>query len=289
MNTMQNINRMEELRAKYKNTSLLLGIPILLITFFIFCAIGGRFTQVWIIIFFIAVIGSYPIVNRLSGISKEFQLLYKEFFAKGILNEIFTDVQCNWNEGYSERAVESIGLTRQGNRFHSEDYIRGRYEDVPFEQSDVVVKHVVRTGKTTHTYTYFKGRIFTFEFPKTDIWSVVVFSKSFMYQGNCDGIPHQKVELESDEFNRKFIVKAMRPHDAFYVLTPQVMEYISNLEQTYGNVAMRYIGGKVHVAVNMSGNAFDGDIKKKVVYVEEQEKIRRDCNVIIDMIHKLKL
>lgn len=286
MNAMQNINRMEELRTKYRNTVFWLAIPFVVL---MFCIFGGALELICIAIFLISAVCEIVIVNKLSRISREFQQLYKDFFAKGILDEIFTDVQCNWREGYSEWMVDDIGLTKKGNRFSSEDYIRGRYEDVPFEQSDVVVRHVVRSGKQTHTYTYFRGRIFTFEFPKTDICSVVVFSKSFMYQGNCGGISHKKVEMESGDFNKRFIVKAVQSHDAFYVLTPQVMECISNLEQTYGNVAMRYIGGKVHVAVNMAGDAFDGNINKKVVYVEEQEKIRRDCNVIIDMIHKLKL
>lgn len=286
MNTMDYINRMEELRGKYRNTSLLLALPFIPV---VFSLLAGSMTGLGLGLIIISAVAMFPITGRLSHISKEFQSLYKEFFAKGILNEIFSDVQCNWNFGYPEHTVERFGLIRKGNRFHSEDYIKGRFEDVSFEQSDVVVKNVVRTGKSTHTYTYFKGRIFSFEFPKTDVCSVVIFSKSFMYQGDCDGIPHQKVEMESDEFNRNFIVKAMRPHDAFYVLTPQVMECITNLYNAYGNVAMRYAGGKVHVAVNMAGNAFDGNINKKVVYVEEMEKIRRDCNVIVDMIHKLKL
>ncbi len=288
MNTIQNVNSLEKLRAKYKQGSLV--CTILIVMFGIAMLVGMSNADVPVQ-FFVIVIPfiAIPVFGRLRGISKKFQFLYKESFVKSILNETFTDAWCNWNEGYSKRAVEEIGLIEKGNQFHSEDYVSGKYEGIPFEQSDVVVKRVVRSGKSTHTYIHFKGRIFSFEFPKTDFYSVAVFSKSFMYPGNFDGVPHQRVELESEDFNREFVVKAMQPHDAFYVLTPQVMECITSLYRIYGNVAMRYVGGKVHVAINMQGNAFDGDIRKKIVYVEEMDKIKRDCHVIIDVIHKLKL
>ena len=45
----------------------------------------------------------------------------------------------------------------------------------------------------------------------------------------------------------------------------------------------------MYVAINLAGNAFDGDIYKKIIYAEEVDKIRRDCSVIIDVIQSLNV
>lgn len=286
MDTSQAIKNLEELRLSCKKAQSLMAVPLvgIFVTFLLF-----PFCQYIIILAFVLVAVACPIIKKTKVTEKQFQHAYKEMFAKSILQEMFGDVICDWDIGYSEMAVETIGLVQKGNRFSSEDYIKGQCEGIPFEQSDVVIKHVVRTGKHTHTYTYFKGRMFSFDLPRQDIGSVVIFSKSFLYPGNCNGMRHEKIDMESQDFNKSFKVKSMNPHDAFYVLTPQIMECIENLEQRYGNVAMRFIGGKLHVAINMSGNAFDGDCRKPIAYVEEKNKIMQDSNVIIDIVQTLKM
>jgi hypothetical protein len=52
---------------------------------------------------------------------------------------------------------------------------------------------------------------------------------------------------------------------------------------------MRYLGNKLYVAINTTGNAFDGNIKKPFVYVDEINKIKNDCAVIMDIIHRLRI
>ncbi len=284
MDTQQAIDNLESLRQQYRKL-FMCGVVCVILFFISFFAIRSSLQIIISLVVFAVV---FVFIKKLNVIEKQFQYMYKETFAKSVLFDFFTDVTCDWNVGYSEQAVDKIGLTQRGNRFFSEDYIRGQYEAVPFQQSDVVVKHVVRSGKQTHTYTYFKGRMFSFDLQKNDIGSVAIFSKSFLYPGNCNGMRHEKTEMESQEFNKRFKVRSINPHDAFYVLTPQMMECIEHLEYTYGNVAMRFIGGKLHVAINTSGNAFDGNIRKPIVYVDEKNKIIRDCNVIVDIVKTLK-
>ena len=220
---------------------------------------------------------------------KDFQRYYKNTFATQVLSQMFTQLNYNWDNGFSEDVVDRIGLTLWGNRFSSEDYVSGMYNGVFFEQSDVVVKHRTSSGKNSHTYTYFKGRMFSFSFPKTDILSTMVFDKGFNYKGKGGKLRYEKVEMESEHFNRRFQVKAVRPIDAFYVLTPQMMECICKIEEKYGNVAMRYELGKLYVAINMSGNAFNASISKPIVYTEEIERIKYDSWIITDIIDTLKL
>lgn len=288
MDIMQTMNNMEQLRKKCV-IGKVTGIGLSVVGVFLLCSMWFNFEIAFLMMAVIFMLAGAAAMKVSARDNKQFQYLYKNTFAKGVLDSIFSDVVCNWEYGFNPHQIEGIGLIRIGNKMYSEDYVSGTYQGVKFEQADVVVKNVVRTGKHTHTYTYFEGRVFSFDFPKTDYWSVAVFSKSFVYSGALQNLRHDKVEMESKDFNRNFIVRAMRPVDAFYVLKPQVMECISNLYSHYGNVAIRYVGGKMYVAINLAGNAFDGNVYKKIIYAEEVDKIRRDCSVIIDVIQSLNV
>lgn len=114
----------------------------------------------FILIFVLLIVSSINVTKS----NNELQRVYKEEFVFGILKEHFPDATVNWDYGFQERIVESMGMVQMGNRFNSEDYVSGTYEGVHFEQSDVIVKRVVRSGKSTHTYIHFKGRMFSFDY-----------------------------------------------------------------------------------------------------------------------------
>ena len=292
MNTMQTMAQLEQMRQNY---NLYNGIAFV---GYIGGAVGvGILSEVTsggaAPLLMLIGIGAFAIAvwltAKANSIRKQFRHMYKNAFLVGILGEYFTDLYCDWDKGFSEQYVSDIGLTQWGNRFKSEDYMKGMYKGVAFEQSDVTVKHVVRSGKHTHTYTYFKGRMFSFTCPKTDYMSTVLFSRSFDYKGRGGKFNYEKVKMESIDFNNEFKIKAVNPHDAFYILTPQLMECIRNLYYKYGNVAMHYYYGKLYLAINMSSDAFDADMSKPIVYAEEVEKMRWDIGVICDIIDTLSL
>ncbi|MBP3620942.1 MAG: DUF3137 domain-containing protein [Lachnospiraceae bacterium] len=220
---------------------------------------------------------------------KQFQSLYKNNFLVGLLRQWFPDAQFNWEQGFTEQAVNAVGLVERGNRFHSEDFICGTYNGVFFEQSDVTIKRVVRSGKHTHTYTHFKGRMFTFNYDMKDIASTLVFSDSFGYKGHGFNLRYEKVPVESVHFNDKFKIRSVRPVDAFYVLTPQMMECVMRLNDYLGNIALHFTPGKVHVGFNTNINAFDVNVKNPIDFRREAELRRQDMQIIIDIINALKI
>lgn len=290
MDTMQIVNQLDGLHRKYRQSMYLFVVPIVLIMIgYIGAPRMGAIGSVFGILMF-AIIGCMIYASRtMARINRQYQELYKNAFVISVLNQTFTDVQVNWELGFTRQNIEQMGLLKLGNRFNSEDLIHGVYEGVSFDQADVTIKNVTGSGKNRHTTTYFKGRVFAFDLQKSDIHSVGIRSKDFQYYGNLNGFHHEDVKLESESFNREFKVMATYPVDAFYVLTPQTMECVTDLHQRAGNVAMRYLGNKLYVAINTIGNAFDGDIKKPFVYVDEINKIKRDCAVIIDIINRLRI
>ena len=293
MNITETLAQLEKMRNEH-NIFNVLGIFSMVVCVVIFAILGetsltGDMSPLLILICFAGFIGGLFLLSKAGRIKKQFRYLYKNTFLVGLLNQYFTNLYCDWDKGFSEDYVRDIGLTQWGNKFHSEDYMRGMYKGVEFEQSDVTVQHVQRSGKHTHTYTYFRGRMFSFTCPKTDYMSTVLFSRSFNYKGPGGKFRYEKVKMESIQFNDEFKLKAVRPHDAFYILTPQLMECIRNLYHRYGNVAMHYYYGKLYLAVNMDSDAFDADMHRPINYNQEMEKMRWDIGVICDIIDTLSL
>ncbi|MBQ8913841.1 MAG: DUF3137 domain-containing protein [Lachnospiraceae bacterium] len=281
------INKLEELRKKIQSQVYIIIVPFALwIVFGMFSSVVGpgllSFAQIFMIVFFVAAI---PYMKKSQNVKKEFQRLYKQTFVTQALSERFQNVNYMWESGFTQDAVRMFNLVQMGNRFKTEDYLSADYNGIHFEQADVTVQYHT-SGKNSHTTTYFKGRMFAFDFPYKNVASVRCLSNTFMYKASSK---NNKLKLESGMFNKIFKIDAFYEHDAFYFLTPQMMERIESLNARYGNVALHLMGNKLFVAINMASDAFDHDYRQKVEYIEEIKKINRDTQVIVDIIDTLSL
>lgn len=282
MGAYDTINQLENLRKKLKSYNTLTFVPLLLILFpVLFPMLANLYPLIFIVFLAFAIAFS----SRSRKVTVEFKRLYKETFVVQLLSEQFNDVVYNWESGLSLDYIRSFNVVRQGNRFKTEDYLCANYNGVRFEQADVTIQYHT-SGKNSHTTTYFKGRMFVFDFPYKNVASVRVLSDSFMYGANSK---NKKVKLENVDFNKHFNTDAFYEHDAFYFLTPQMMERITMLNNRYGNVAVHLMGNKLLVAVNMSSDAFDHNINKPIDYPTESRKIKADMQVIIDIINTLSI
>ena len=272
------INKLEELRKKVQMDTAIMICPMF------FAAFLGIFSpQVTIILTIIALGLIFYGVKHSNEDKKKFKSLYKQTFVTQLLSERFENVYYSWESGFTQDAVKFFNLVQLGNRFYTEDYLSAFYNGIHFEQSDVTVQYHT-SGKNSHTTTYFKGRMFVFDFPYKNVSSVRCFSNTFFYKAASN---NQKIKLESGNFNKIFKTDAFYEHDAFYFLTPQMMERISALNAKYGNVAVHFMGNKLFVGINMKSDAFDHDYTKKVDYMEEVAKMNQDTQVIIDIINTL--
>lgn len=224
------------------------------------------------------------LLRQLSACQKEFDRLYKETFVPNVLQQYFQNLVYIGDHGFAREEVKQFGLARLGNIFQSEDLIRGQYRGINFAQSDVTIRHK-SGGKNKQTTTYFKGRMFVFDFPKNEVISLQVHSKNFLFHAGSPGsFKLQKVEMEDVDFNKRFVVASVSAHDAFYILTPPLLIRIKAICERYGNVAMHFSCGKLYVGINTRSNAFDANMQKPLSYPEEQARIHRDAQVIIDII-----
>ncbi len=241
--------------------------------------------------YFLIILGTVAISSiYLSNETKEFKKIYKETFVVETIKEILGDVTYEPLSGFTEDEVKRTGIINMGNRFYSEDYLSGTYDGVHFRQSDVVVKRVVHSGKSTHTYIHFNGRLFEFDFPQESNTSTLLFSKNYQYPGKGNGMQYQKIQLENDAFNKKFTIKSVNELDAFYILTPHMMECIDELLKNAKSLSMHFTNNKLYIGINSGGKgAFDANMKKPLVYADEVFKVKEDTKVIINIVKTLKL
>lgn len=285
------ISRLETLRREIRTRNNII-MAIFLAGFFVFFAsmfggaISGSLAPALFILCFIVAAASAIFGNSKS---KEFKELYKQHFVAAMLGEFFENPQYIWDKGFTSDAVRSFGLSQMGNRFYSEDYISGTYKEIPFEQSDVKIQYHT-SGKNSHTTTYFSGRMFVFHFTGRNVLPVQIFSERFSYRAKpIERFKMNKVNMESVEFNKSFDVKAVNEHDAFYVLTPQMMEKLFDLQSRFGNVALNFSGDRLFLGFNCGMGAFDADMRRPIDYPTERARMKKDMQVIMDIIDIMEL
>ena len=218
----------------------------------------------------------------------KFDKLYKETFSYKIIKEVLGEsVQYCYNEGFSESKVCNFGLTKLGNRFESEDLLRATYKNIKFEMSDIEIKKVVKTGKSTSTTVYFDGRMIRIKASIKNIKELTIFSDKYFYRQKCHDM--EKVELEDVDFNKRFDVYSADMHEAFYVLTPHFMEKIKKLYDKYESIAIRMYGEYICIGLNGVRDTFNANIYEEIVYEKECELIRSDIRDITELIDALDL
>lgn len=284
------VQKLEQLRKKF-NEQMMISVVLMLVLIFCMGVLGGVSGGVGAFFMFV-IVGMVMVYMGISSskVRREFKELYKNSFVKTVLGEFFENPVYLWDKGFDKEAVKSFGISLMGNTYSSEDYLAGEYKGVKFQQADVSIKQVTHSGKHTSTTIYFIGRMFVFQFPKNDLLPVQVFSDRFSYRGKpVEGWKMNKIKMEGVDFNKRFDVKAAREHDAFYVLTPQMMERLTFLEQRFGEVAFNFSGNVLYMGYKCDMNAFDANMSRPIDYSAEKDKIRGDIQVILDIIDTMEL
>lgn len=193
------------------------------------------------------------------------------------------------NSGLSQTNVYATEFLKPADRFHSEDFLQGSMDGVRFVSSDVVLeeRHVEHTKDGTREYyeTYFKGRVFIFDFNKPFEGYLQVLEKGSPYKKR----DYKKVNLESVAFNKKFRTFASNEHSAFYVLTPHFMEALMNFEKNNkGSISFSFLGNYLYIGINNFRDTFEIQMFRTL----DQsifEEFKRDLFVIKEVITELRL
>ncbi|QLY39648.1 DUF3137 domain-containing protein [Hujiaoplasma nucleasis] len=263
---------------------------------FLFIALGGialflTYNQNSNLNFIPMILFAGGIIYFIIGASA-FSKLKKEFkkdFLKNIFSVLIPGIEYSPHIGLNPMDVYATEFLKKADRFHSEDYLSGKIDDIDFISSDVRLeeRRVRHTKNGTQVYyvPYFVGRVFKFDFHKELVGHMQVLESGRPLSRR----PFNKVELESIDFNKKFNVFAEEELTAFYILTPDIMEAIFALERRYpGNISFSFSDQQMYLGINNNKNTFELQLFKPLS-LEAIQEFEKDLLVVKDVIHSLKL
>lgn len=211
---------------------------------------------------------------------------YKKSIVNVVLRTHFGDFKYFPEDGFKEEDLrENQLLYRSWNSFRSEDLIMSTYKGVGFRQSDISVSYTTGSSKNRKTVSLMRGRLAEFDFP-TDVYGEVVITQKGYNYAYVKGM--SKISMENVEFNNKFDVYARDEHSAFYLITPQFMEYIQRLSG-YGEIYLKFNGKKVFVLRHGIEGAFEIKESKKINVQAEVSRAYNDIKEILDIIDILNI
>lgn len=206
-----------------------------------------------------------------------------------IINEVLPGSTYNEKMGIPLNDIYKYNILKKADRSRMEDLIEGSIDDVKFKTCDLVLEerrvHTDGKGNTTVTYVpYFVGRFFEFDFNKNFKGDIIVTEAPMFKPAKM-----QKISLESEEFNKKFKTFANDEFSAFYVLTPQLMMSLLDLEKANpGAISIAINSNKLAFALNNNRDTFSLKMNK-TINGDILEAFKNDAKIIYDIVNEMKL
>ena len=170
------------------------------------------------------------------------------------------------------------------------DHIKAVYNGLNIELGDVeLIDKTEDTDEEGHTNTrqdtVFKGQWLTCDFGKELAGQVYVSERSKKDHRSMKS----NVTMDNEQFSKRFCVRADDPQEAYYILTPHMMEYILTMaDKSGGTVYLSFLReGKMHVAVQTGRDFFE--FGKSNANVEElRQKFLGELRWFTDVIDTLR-
>lgn len=228
----------------------------------------------------------------------------RNFFRTVIIPELFKQavpgLKYDPESGITRTKFLSYGLFNDFDRYNSEDKLSGKIGKTKFTAAEVHIekKHKDKDGKT-HYSTIFKGILFVADFNKNlNSRTVVLPDVAERCFGKLIGNFLQKmnilngslVKLENPEFEKIFSVYSYDQIEARYILTPQMMEQLTELRKKY-NSDIRIVFEDEHMALAISKSSgwLEPPYFGRLARIEVLEKILIELEEIINIIEALDL
>lgn len=140
------------------------------------------------------------------------------------------------------------------------DHIKAAYNGLNIELGDIeLIEETEVTdeeGRTETTRnTQFKGQWLTCDFGKELAGEVYISERTKKTRRSLKS----NVTMDNEQFGTRFCVRADNPQEAYYLLTPHMMEYITAMaDKSGGTVYLSFLrDGKLHVAVQTGRDFFE--------------------------------
>lgn len=171
------------------------------------------------------------------------------------------------------------------------DHIKAVYNGLNIELGDIeLINETEDTDEDGHTETrrdtLFKGQWLTCDFGKQLAGQVYISEWTKKDRRSMKS----NVTMDNEQFSKRFCVRADNPQEAYYILTPHMMEYILTMaDKSGGTVYLSFLrNGKMHVAVQTGRDFFE--LGKSTADVEGLcQKFLGELRWFTDMIDTLRV
>ena len=289
INTITNIeNKLQPKREKIKQLQMIFIVILLPVVFFI--GINARF--IFLSLPLIFVFGGYILFKR-----SDFRHEAKTLILDEVLSSIFDEVTYEANAGLDKTLLKNSELYTMGNEFSSNDLIRGKYQGIQFETSDIHLVEVTHTDKSTTRTTLFLGQWYIFDFfKKFDGYIQIrdkedrLFKRSYKPVSFFSSRPKaNRIKMDHPDFNQVFDVYTSDDQEAFYILTPHFMDALLKLNDVANcEVVVGFVDNQLHVLVNNNKNAFEINVFQPFT-LSQYQYLQAESEIIINLIDILKL
>ncbi|MBH1941040.1 DUF3137 domain-containing protein [Mobilitalea sibirica] len=235
-------------------------------------------------------------ITKCSRYFKDYKMLFKSVLVETPFRKAFSEVEFHNEQGIPKEVIKATGMMCLGNRYYTNDYVRGSYRNVFFERADIKIQQVTHSGKHTHTTTYLNGRWLIFEFNKEFHFDLQIIGKGFHYSQRNSSLftereeRRHRVDMEDIYFNEQFKVYAQDDHEAFYILTPHFMKVLKDMNNTMdGDFMLGFTENRLHVAIDTGKDAMEPSVFTKIDLTEVSLEVQQEINAIINIVDSLNL
>lgn len=255
---------------KSENRKRLIGFILIAVGFigFMFTPIVGA--PLAIIGFFLAISATNNLKNKVGNT-----------LAREVLGEYFDDFTYEPEGYFNEHLFDDVDMALPGyNRLSANDFITATYKDHKLKICDLTLEEVYNDGKHTHTTTVFQGPFIEATYDKDIKIPVTVAKDKFT-------LFKKSIDTESEEFNNRFNVYSDSEHDAFFILTPHMMERVAKVNDLAGDdIFINFNIGKLYFAIDNHHNNFELDMSQKSVDDIKQD-FKKDMDYILEVLDEL--
>lgn len=220
---------------------------------------------------------------------KKYKESYKAKIVQAVLSKHFNQIHYD-QEGISQSEFDQCELFGTYSNFYSSDLIRGTYQNHGFTFSDVLVQQVHSNGKSTYTETIFKGSFFIIDINRDTATLTKIYERKFFGGEERRGLfssltKCEKLKTESNLFNDEFAVYTENGVDAFYLLTPKVMETLLNIKLRL-DFSCAFLDNKLYMAIENEEDHFEPSLFSNLdESVFDKEEVA--CEQLIELLKQI--
>lgn len=275
------------LKAKGSKQGIIAGGIILAVGTALSLSAGGGMIGIGIA----AVIGGIVFFSCIQSKSAEICAYYKEHIIAQIIGYLCEGADYRPGEGISKTVFRNSKLFPTApDRYHSEDLICGKIDKTAFSCAEIIAeeKHVSTNSKgqrREYWVDIFRGFFFIADFNKDFRGETLVYRNSWIKFGRG-----QRVKLENPNFEKRFDVFSTDQVEARYILTPNLMERLLELDARFpGKITVSFRNSSVIIAIPDSTNHFETGIWE---CLSKDDKLKREFGTLVNLfriVHDLNL